>query len=219
MGVVEHTALEEWARKFGVTAILGFISTLLLSGKFLHHILQRRGLIFGVLVIPPAMISGLIGLLWFSTMEFFDPVMTTDMGSGLESMKSNLINFVFAALILGITCSRANSLHSSSIRGILTSVFHEGMPMIIYSQILNWGQTTCCLFVLCISNTFFGANISSLFAAMVPLGIEAGADIVVSTGYTVSILFTKIDEIRAKVSMALDKYTLLPIVFSCFYFE
>eukprot|EP01032_Pedospumella_encystans_P008275 gene8275-9841_t len=179
----EHADLEAWAQKFGGTAILGFISTLLLSGKFLHHILQKRGLIFGFFVIPPALISGLIGLVWFCGMEYLDPLMTTDLRLGLEAMKGNLINFVFAALILGITCGRANSQHNSSFRGIVTSLFHEGMPMVIYSQLLNWGQTTCCLLFVCISNSIFRMGIPSAFAAMVPLGIEAGADIVLSSNY------------------------------------
>ena len=53
-----------------------------------------------------------------------------------------------------------------------------GMPMVIYSQILMWGQSTCCLLALCVLNAF-GCQIPKLFAAMVPLGLEAGADIVV----------------------------------------
>lgn len=181
----EHADLEAWATKFGGTAILGFISTLLLSGKFLHHIFQRRGLVFGIFVIPPALLSGLIGLFWFSGMEFLDPIMTTDLRIGLEAMKGNLINFVFAALILGITCGRANSQHNASLRGIITSLFHEGMPMVIYSQLLNWGQSTCCLLLVCVANTFFNAKIPRVFAAMVPLGLEAGADISVASNIKV----------------------------------
>lgn len=182
----EHANLEAWARKFGGTAILGFISTLLLAGKFLHHISQRRGLVCGLVVVPPALLSGLVGLLWFSGMEYLDPIMTTDMRLGLEALKGNLINFVFAALILGITCGRANSQHNSSLRGIVTSLFHEGMPMVIYSQLLTWGQTTCCLLLVYIGNTFFGAKIPRDFAAMVPLGLEAGSDITVSSNYKVN---------------------------------
>lgn len=187
MESAEHTDLETWARKFGGTAIFGFISTLLLAGKFLHHILERRGLVFGTLVIPPALLSGLIGLIWFSSMEFLDPIITADMRLGLEAIKSNFINYVFAALILGITCGRANSQHNSSIRGIITSLFHEGMPMVIYSQVLNWGQSSCCILFVCIANTFSGANIPKLFSVMVPLGLEAGADVVISSDHKVYI--------------------------------
>lgn len=43
MNSQEHADLEEWARTFGGTAILGFISTLLLGGKLLHHVLSMRG--------------------------------------------------------------------------------------------------------------------------------------------------------------------------------
>lgn len=71
------------------------------------------------------------------------------MRSGLEAIKGNLINFVFAALILGLTCARGNSQHNSSFRGMATSIFHEGMPMIIYSQILLWGYEYC-------DNTYIG---------------------------------------------------------------
>lgn len=107
--------------------------------------------------------------------------MTSDLEQGLEGVKSNLINFVFAALILGLTCSRTTSQHTS-FRGVITSLLHEGMPMVIYSQILIWGQSTCCLLVLCILN-LFNAKIPSLFAAMVPLGVEAGEDVVVVPVY------------------------------------
>jgi hypothetical protein len=85
----EHSDLEEWAKLFGGminvlnvviivhniapfiigTAILGFISTLLIGGKFVHHVFQRRGLIFGIFIVPPALLSGLLGLMWFAIME------------------------------------------------------------------------------------------------------------------------------------------------------
>jgi Na+/glutamate symporter len=108
----EHVRLEEWAKNYGGTAILGFICTLLILGKFLHHVFQRRGLICGTLIIPPSLLSGILGLIWFAIMDKVDPEMTGDLGSGLESIKMNLINFVFAALILGLTCTRTTSHHN-----------------------------------------------------------------------------------------------------------
>jgi hypothetical protein len=96
--------------------------------------------------------------------------MTHDFGAGLEAIRANLINFVFAALALGMTCSRASSQHKS-MRGLLTSLLHEGMPMVIYNQILIWGQSTCCLVVVLLLNSF-GASVPNTFAAMVPLGVE-----------------------------------------------
>ena len=179
MNMIEHTHLEEWAVKLGGTAILGFICTLLIAGKFLHHVFQHRGLVCGYLIVPPAMLSGLLGLLWFIAMDYVDPVFTRDLGDGLSGVRINLINFVFAALILGLTSTSSSSQHLASLRGIITSLLHEGMPMVIYSQILIWGHSTVCLFALCVMNSM-GAEIPALFAAVIPLGIEAGTDIVVT---------------------------------------
>ena len=168
--------LEVYAKRFGGTAIIGFICTLLISGKFTHHMFQRRGLVFGSLILPPAILSGLLGLLFFIILGYFDEKLALDLNEGLEVVKVNLVNFVFGALILGLSCSRTSSQHHTNLRGIITSVLHEGMPMVIYSQILIWGQSTCCLLILCIVNAF-GAKIPNLFAAMVPLGVEAGSDV------------------------------------------
>ena len=63
---------------------------------------MHLGLVFGYFIIPPAILSGVLGLVWFSVIEHFDPLMTADLRSGLEALKGNLINFVFAALILGL---------------------------------------------------------------------------------------------------------------------
>ena len=71
MNSVEHKNLEEWAKNYGGTAILGFICTLLIGGKFLHHMLQRRGLVCGALIIPPAMMGGVLGTI--QRRELFEP--------------------------------------------------------------------------------------------------------------------------------------------------
>ena len=172
----DHAEVESYAVKFGGTAVLGYLCTFLIVGKSLHFFLQRRGLLFGYLVFPPVLISGILGLCVFAIIHYADVALSESFATGLEGIKINLINFVFAALALGLTCSRSSSKHSN-IRAIVTSLFHEGMPMIIYSQILMWGQTVCCLFVSCVGN-LFGAAIPPLFTAMVPLGLEAGSDII-----------------------------------------
>eukprot|EP01041_Mallomonas_annulata_P000361 gene361-661_t len=181
MNRLEHDRIEEWAKKYAGLALMGFLCTLLIVGKFVHYIFLNRGLICGIFVIPPALLSGIVGLIWFAIMDKIDPVMTDDLAAGLDMMKSNLLNFVFAALMLGLCCSRSSSKHTS-LRGVLTSVLHEGMPMVIYSQILTWGQTSLCLLIICISN-LIGKNIPSLFSAMVPLGLEAGNDVVPTPVY------------------------------------
>mmetsp|Transcript_37893 Transcript_37893/g.38579 ORF Transcript_37893/g.38579 Transcript_37893/m.38579 type:complete len:787 (-) Transcript_37893:26-2386(-) len=181
MNRYEHDRIEEWAKKYAGLALMGFLCTLLIVGKFVHYIFLNRGLICGIFVIPPALISGIIGLIWFAIMDKIDPVMTDDLAAGLEMMKSNLLNFVFASLMLGLCCSRSSSKHIT-MRGVLTSVLHEGMPMVIYSQILTWGQTSLCLAIICLSK-MIGLHIPSLFAAMVPLGVEAGNDVVPTPVY------------------------------------
>lgn len=62
----EHDDIESFCKKYGFTAILGFICTLLMCGKFLHHAFSRRNLIFGAFIVPPAMIAGILGLIWFA---------------------------------------------------------------------------------------------------------------------------------------------------------
>ena len=53
--------------------------------------------------------------------------------------------------------------------------------MMFYSQILAWGQTTCCLLVTCIYNLSAQAVIPFAFPTLVPLGLEAGNDVVLSS--------------------------------------
>ena len=129
---------------------------MLIGGKCIHHMFQRRGLMFGLFVsssflliyhlfllltffkskklyhdieykvVPPALLSGVLGLIWFCIMDRVDPELTSDLSMGLEALKGNLINFVFASLILGLTSSRAKS-HHITIRGVVTSLLHEGI--------------------------------------------------------------------------------------------
>eukprot|EP01031_Cornospumella_fuschlensis_P024600 gene24600-29719_t len=165
--------VEAWARSFGGTALLGVISALLLAGKLTHHICQRRGLLFGVLVVPPVLISGILGLIFLITLDHIDPIMAGDVRVGLESLRRNLVAFVFAAFALGLMSTKSHSLHTSSLRALVVSILHEGMPMMIYSQVLLWGQT-------------IGGKTASedaLFPTMITLGAEAGQDVAALSGY------------------------------------
>ena len=144
------------------------LCSLLLLGKLIVYFAQRS-------YIPPSVIGGFIGLICLTIVGMIDVQFNTDIKLGLELMKKNLVNFVFAALILGLSCSRASSRHWTT-RGIITSILHEGMPMVIYNQILTWGQSTICVFLMCFYN-LFDKSIPPLFAAMVPLGLEAGLEI------------------------------------------
>ena len=61
-----------------------------------------------------------------------------------------------------VSCKAANTYR-------LTNISLVGMPMVIYSQILMWGQSSCCLLAICVLNSM-GSKIPPMFAAMVPLG-------------------------------------------------
>lgn len=173
-----HEHLEEWVMKFSGTALIGYLCSLLVCGKGLHHILQRRGLVFGVFIIPSCILSGLVGFICVYFLYQFDEKLTVDLVHGLSLVHKNLLNFVFAALMLGISCRnyQSSQLKQAGLSGILASVFHEGMPMLIYSQILGWGQSAVCLIMISIMQ-FGGYDVPTQFASMVPLGMEAGTDV------------------------------------------
>ena len=49
----EHSYIESWVTEYGGTAVLGFVSTLLILGKAFHHMFSFRGLLFGMFIVPP----------------------------------------------------------------------------------------------------------------------------------------------------------------------
>lgn len=177
----EHDRLEEWAKKYAVLALLGYISVLLMIGKGVHYLLLYRGYVCRIGVVPSALLSGLLGLFWMYFMEIIDPTLTYDLNYGLNSLKIVMVNFTFASLTLGLFCSRSTTQHSN-IKAIFLSILHEGIPMVIYSQILIWGQSCICLLLYCL---FYlnSPNVPHLVSAMVPLGIEAGSDVLPTAVY------------------------------------
>lgn len=114
-------------------------------------------------------------------MESIDKTLTYDLNIGLNSLKITMVNFMFASLTLGLFCTRTTSQHSN-LRAIFQSILHEGIPMVIYSQILIWGQSCVCLLIYCL---FYltSPDVPHLVSAMVPLGIEAGDDVIPTAIY------------------------------------
>lgn len=51
-------------------------------------------------------------------------------------MNLDRVNFVFTALILGFTTVKTKL----TLKRILGTVWHEGMPMLLYAQALIWGE-------------------------------------------------------------------------------
>jgi hypothetical protein len=169
--------IEDWARDYGALGVLGFLFAMLAMGKVLHDILLVRGRVCMTAVVPTALLGGVIGLVWFIIMCAVDPALAPDLAAGLTMIKTNLVNFVFTSFILGLSCARTSSQHLAGFRPLLLSIYHEGMPMAIYSQILIWGQSAICL-LACLMLKVLGTQFPSLASAMVPLGMESGPDVV-----------------------------------------
>lgn len=126
MKAADHLQLMRWVEVFGATFLLSFLCSLLMLGKFILHYVHKSH-------IPPAVVGGIIGLICLTVLRTADPSFSDNITAGLETLKRNLVCFVFAALILGLNCSRNNSQFSA--RGVVTSILHEGMPMVIYNQV------------------------------------------------------------------------------------
>ena len=93
--------IEDWARDYAALGVLGFLFATLILGKVLHDIFKVKGKFCGVVVIPTSVLGGLIGTAWFISMGKVDEPMATDLNKGFSMVKSNLVNFVFTAFILG----------------------------------------------------------------------------------------------------------------------
>ena len=94
---------------------------------------------------------------------------------GLQQFRKNMVTFTFTAIMLGLCCRRRGV--NISLYASLEMVLHEGLPMLIYSQILTWGQTTICLLLSILLTSGLGVRVPLYLPAMVPLGLEAESDV------------------------------------------
>jgi len=178
---IDHVQLENWALGLGATAILGFVCTLLILGKVLYFAFTRKNLFCGYLVLAPSVLSGLFGLAALAVFRNLDLGLADDLQSGLECVVTNLQSFVFSSLILGLHSSSSSSMANQTVRGVVLSIVHEGLPMMVYSQLLIWGHSFCCLLVLAVGSTFSSSAPQYYYAALVPNGIETGGDVIIAT--------------------------------------
>jgi len=181
---IDHGQLENWAVGLGATAILGFVCTLLILGKVLYFAFTRKNLFCGYLVLAPSVLSGLFGLAALAVFRNLDIRLADDLQGGLECVVTNLQSFVFSSLILGLQSSSSSSMANQSVRGVMLSIVHEGLPMMVYSQLLIWGHSFCCLLVLAVGGLFSNSVPKYYYAALVPNGIETGGDVIIATHST-----------------------------------
>ena len=121
--------------------------------------------------IPSVLISGFIALLLDYILYSLDPILGSNVEKSLQSFRQNTLPFVFASIMLGL-----GSKNKLSFFGTMEMVLHEGMPMLIYNQLLIWGQSSCCL-LLSLILYFIGIKVPLFFSPMVALGLEAESDI------------------------------------------
>ncbi|CAM9608352.1 unnamed protein product, partial [Heterosigma akashiwo] len=161
--------LLSWALKYRAIAVIGYLSLLLAFGKFTVEWWSRSPTLKRI-VVPPAVFGGLLGLTCYWMLDS-EPDLQNGLHGGLEEIIVNLICFVFTALILGFSSSGN---YMMSPRGIVQSIWHEGIPMLLYSQVVLWGQTCVSLVVVCLYQALGTVRCVPCVAPLVTMGLEAG---------------------------------------------
>lgn len=84
-----------------------------------------------------------------------------------------MINFTFSALTLGFASAGT---YVPRTRAVLASIWHEALPMLVYSQVLIWGQS--CMSLLTVGLLRLGnPDVSPFLGALVTMGLETGRDV------------------------------------------
>ena len=84
-----------------------------------------------------------------------------------------MINFTFAALTLGFASAGT---YVPRTRAVVASIWHEALPMLVYSQVLIWGQS--CVALLTVGIIRLGnPDVSIFLGALVTMGLETGRDV------------------------------------------
>lgn len=168
--------VEAWAFKLGPTVVLSFIFLCMVVGKAMHSALTRSRWTGG-LVVPPSLLSGLFGLCLFGIAHYLETNMASSLQGSLKKLQDTLISFCFVALILGLYSSGTRL---RNVRQVINTILAEGMPMLIYSQILVWGQTALCL-GLCVIMSMGTEVVPPLYGVLVPAGLEQGTDLLIDS--------------------------------------
>lgn len=166
--------IEAWALDFGPTVVISFILAILVSGRVIHHFIFVNSSVCGTLMVPPSIISGAIGLVFMGVLSSIDELLASSLLDGLGAVKSTMVNFTFTALIFGLY-SRNNQSKVWNVSMLIHTIFTEGFPMLLYLNVITWGQSFACTLITSILTTC-GANVPVEYGALVPLGLEQGTD-------------------------------------------
>lgn len=84
-----------------------------------------------------------------------------------------MINFTFSALTLGFASAGT---YVPRTRAVLASIWHEALPMLVYSQVLIWGQS--CVALATVGVIRLGnPDVSIFLGALITMGLETGRDV------------------------------------------
>lgn len=84
-----------------------------------------------------------------------------------------MINFTFSALTLGFASAGT---YVPRTRAVLASIWHEALPMLVYSQVLIWGQSCVALATVGLIR-LSNPDVSVFLGALITMGLETGRDV------------------------------------------
>lgn len=170
----DDETLGEWTAKFRFILIFGIIGVLLAGGKAVSFTVWGRIPLLRHLYVPPAVLAGCFGcVLYHILCAMSTEKLISSIDKGVTEVIINLINMCFAGLALGFGATKSYVPHT---RAIVTSIFHESLPMLIYSQTLIWGQSCVALMTAGLFS-MGNSQVSPYLGALVTLGMETGRDV------------------------------------------
>lgn len=169
----QDETLGAWALRYRGVATFGALALLVGVGKFVGFHWHKVAFLRRA-VVPPSVISGVLGCVVY---RMFKGVMAPGVKSSLDESLSEvvvlMINFTFAALTLGFASAGT---YVPRTRAVVASIWHEALPMLVYSQVLIWGQS--CVALLTVGLIRLGnPDVSIFLGALVTMGLETGRDV------------------------------------------
>eukprot|EP00903_Cladosiphon_okamuranus_P021043 g19335.t1 len=172
-GSDDDETLGAWALRYRGVATFGALALLLGTGKFMGFHWNRLAFLRRA-VVPPSVISGLLGCVVYRMFKgLLSPGVKYSLDESLSEVVVLMINFTFSALTLGFASAGT---YVPRTRAVLASIWHEALPMLVYSQVLIWGQS--CVALATVGLIRIGnPDVSIFLGALITMGLETGRDV------------------------------------------
>eukprot|EP00904_Undaria_pinnatifida_P004987 jgi/Undpi1/1618/HiC_scaffold_11.g05008.m1 len=169
----DDETLGAWALRYRGVATFGALAMLVGVGKFVGFHWHKLAFLRRA-VVPPSVISGVLGCVVYRMFKgFMSPGVKSSLDQSLSEVVVLMINFTFAALTLGFASAGT---YVPRTRAVVASIWHEALPMLVYSQVLIWGQS--CVALLTVGIIRLGnPDVSIFLGALVTMGLETGRDV------------------------------------------